>query len=83
MISNQEPTILYTVVNGVITPIGSLVVGPNGTLIISSSSSGGGSGSGKFDANGNPRIYDPVNVGYWTLTADGGRATFTAFSANP
>lgn len=84
MISNQERTLLYALVNGTLTPVGSLVVGPNGTLIISSSTGGGsGSGSGYFDANGNPRIFDSLNNGYWTQTAPNGITTYTNFSTNP
>lgn len=43
MITNQTSTILYTVVNGIITPVGSAIIGPGGQLIITSSSSGAGS----------------------------------------
>lgn len=48
-ISNESPSILYTVTNGVLTPVGSLTVDLQGNLIISSTSSGGGSGVVSFN----------------------------------
>lgn len=45
--------------------------------------SGGSGGSGNFDGNGNPRLFDSINNGYWTLTAPGGVTTLTNFSTSP
>lgn len=43
----------------------------------------GGTGGGNFDGNGNPRLFDSVNNGYWTLTAPNGVSTLTNFGATP
>lgn len=81
MISNQYPTIIYGIVNGVLLPLGTLSIGPGGALVLTPTGAGGA--TIPSDANGNPRIFDPANNGYWTLTAPNGIATFSNFSATP
>lgn len=42
-----------------------------------------GSSTGHFDSSGNPRIFDSVRNGYYTLTAPNGLLTLSAFSTSP
>lgn len=56
----------------------------NGLLTQIAASGGGGGGStGHFDASGNPRIFDSVLNGYWTLTAANGALTLSTFGTTP
>jgi len=76
MITNQFTNIIYGVINGGIVPIGTLIIGSGGQLIISPSFPGGDTPiSPHFDSQGNIQIFDTVNNVWLSLTAPNGILT--------
>lgn len=60
MITNQFPNIIYTLVNGVPVPAGTLQLGSGGQLIIQSTGGGGGGGTGNVTVNGSNVLTSPT-----------------------
>lgn len=52
-------------------------------LLSGIANAGSSSGGGHFDSSGNPRIFDSVRNGYYTLTASNGLLTLSNFSTSP
>jgi hypothetical protein len=66
MISNQYPTIVYGLVNGAPTPLGTLIINAQNQLILIPSSGGGTPAA---------QVWDPTAGAYRSLTAPGGVLT--------